>query len=84
MTLRGIGDYSADIIAPGMGFPIDVWSAKIFNILFFGKEPDFYRDEIPRIKKEAEERWGKWRGHAFVHILNYLPNVSKRFGIDLT
>ena len=84
MTLRGIGDYSADIIAPGMGFPIDVWSAKIFNILFFGKEPEFPRDEISRIKKEAEERWGKWRGHAFVHILNCLPNVSKRFGIDLT
>jgi hypothetical protein len=24
---------------PYMGFPLDVWSAKIFHTLFFGKEP---------------------------------------------
>jgi 3-methyladenine DNA glycosylase/8-oxoguanine DNA glycosylase len=40
MTLQGIGDYSADLVVPGMGFPLDVWSAKIFSILLFGKEPE--------------------------------------------
>ncbi len=34
MTLRGIGDYSAEIVMPGMRFPLDVWSAKIFSVLF--------------------------------------------------
>ncbi len=84
MTLRGIGEYSADIVTPGMGFPLDVWSAKIFSILFTGKEPDSPRDAIPDLKRVAEKRWGRWRGHAFVYILNDLPNISKRLGFDLT
>jgi DNA-3-methyladenine glycosylase II len=84
LTLRGIGDYSADIIVPRMGFPIDVWSAKIFNILFFGKEPENPRKAIPVLKQTAEERWGKWSGYAFVYVLNDLPKLSKRIGVDLT
>jgi 3-methyladenine DNA glycosylase/8-oxoguanine DNA glycosylase len=66
LTLRGIGDYSADIVVPGMGVPLDVWSAKIFSILLFGKEPESPREAILELKKAAEERWGKWGGHAFV------------------
>jgi 3-methyladenine DNA glycosylase/8-oxoguanine DNA glycosylase len=84
MTLRGIGDYSADIVVPGMGFPLDVWSAKIFSVLLFGKEPESPREAIKELKKAAEERWGKWRGHVFVYVLNGLPRISKRIGIDLT
>jgi 3-methyladenine DNA glycosylase/8-oxoguanine DNA glycosylase len=84
LTLRGIGDYSADIVVPGMGFPIDVWSAKIFHVLFFGKEPENPRKAIPVLKQTAEKRWGKWRGYAFVYILNDLPKLSKRIGVDLT
>jgi DNA-3-methyladenine glycosylase II len=83
MTLRGIGDYSAEIVMPGPGFPLDVWSAKIFSILFHGKEPDSPRDAIPELKRIAEERWGKWRGHAFVYVLNDLPKISRRIGVDL-
>lgn len=84
LNLKGIGDYSAGIVVPGMGFPLDIWSAKIFHILFFGKEPENPRETIPLLKKTAEERWGKWRGTAFVYILNDLPKLSKRIGIDLT
>jgi DNA-3-methyladenine glycosylase II len=84
LTLRGIGDYSADIVMPGMGFPLDVWSAKIFSILFQGKEPESPREAIPELKKIAEKRWGNWQGHAFVYILNDLPRISKRLGVDLT
>ena len=84
LTLRGIGDYSADIVVPGMGFPLDVWSVKIFHILFFGREPENSREAIQVLKKTAEERWGKWRGYAFVYVLNDLPNLSKRLGVDLT
>jgi 3-methyladenine DNA glycosylase/8-oxoguanine DNA glycosylase len=84
LTLRGIGDYSADIVVPGIGFPLDVWSAKIFHILFFGREPENPREAIQVLKKTAEERWGKWRGYAFVYVLNDLPNLSKRLGVDLT
>jgi 3-methyladenine DNA glycosylase/8-oxoguanine DNA glycosylase len=82
--LRGIGGYSADIVVPGMGFPLDVWSAKIFHILFFGKEPENPRDAVPILKKIAEEQWGKWRGYAFVYVLNDLPRISERIGFDLT
>jgi len=84
MNLRGIGDYSAEIVMPGMGFPLDVWSAKIFSILFLGKEPESPRDAIPKLKEAAEKRWGKWRGHAFIYVLNDLPKISERLGVDLT
>ncbi len=84
LTLRGIGDYSADIVVPGMGFPLDVWSAKIFHILLLGKETESPRDVIPMLKEMAEERWGKWRGHVFAYVLNDLPKISSRIGFDLT
>ena len=84
LSLRGIGDYSAEIVAPRMGFPLDIWSAKIFHVLFFGNEPESPREAIQELKKIAEERWGKWRGHAFVYVLNDLPEISKRIGVDLT
>jgi len=84
MTLRGIGDYSAEIVMPGMRFPLDVWSAKIFSVLFHAKVPDKPRDAIAELKKLGEERWGKWRGHAFVYVLNDLQRISKRVGVDLT
>lgn len=84
LSLRGIGEYSAEIVVPRMGFPLDIWSAKIFHVLFFGKEPESPREAIQELKKIAEERWGKWRGHAFVYVLNDLPEISKRIGVDLT
>jgi hypothetical protein len=63
---------------------IDVWSTKIFHILFFGKEPEKPREAMLVLKKTAEERWGKWKGYAFVYVLNDLPEISKRIGVDLT
>ncbi|MCW4047756.1 MAG: hypothetical protein NWE99_09415 [Candidatus Bathyarchaeota archaeon] len=84
LTLRGVGDYSAELVMPRMGFPLDVWSAKIFHTLFYGKEPENPREAIPALKKAAEERWGSWRGYAFVYVLNDLPKLSKRIGVDLT
>lgn len=81
--LKGIGEYSADIVSPHPGFAIDVWSAKIFSRLLFGKEPESPRTIIPELKKTAEERWGKWRGYVFVYVLNDLDNLSKRFNFNL-
>lgn len=83
-TLRGIGDYSAELVMPRMGFPLDVWSAKIFNVLLCGSKPEDPREAIPGLKKLAEERWGSWRGYAFVYVLNDLPQLSKRVGVDFT
>jgi 3-methyladenine DNA glycosylase/8-oxoguanine DNA glycosylase len=84
LSLRGIGEYSAELVVPETGFPLDIWSAKIFHVLFFGREPESPREAIQELKKTAQERWGKWRGHAFVYVLNDLPEISKRIGVDLT
>jgi len=84
MELRGIGGYSADIVSPHLGFALDVWSAKIFNVLLFGEEAESPRSIIPRLKRIAEERWGTWRGYVFTYVLNDLNNLSKRFNFDLT
>jgi len=84
LSLQGIGPYSAELVMPRMEFPLDTWSAKIFNVLFFGIEPQKPRDAVPALKKVAEERWGNWRGYAFVYVLNDLTKLSERIGFDLT
>jgi DNA-3-methyladenine glycosylase II len=84
LALYGIGEYSAELVMPKTGFPLDVWSAKIFHVLFYGKIPEKPRDVIPALKEAAEQRWGNWRGYAFVYVLNDLPKISKRINVDLT
>jgi DNA-3-methyladenine glycosylase II len=84
LLLRGIGEYSAELVMPQMGFPLDVWSTKIFSVLLYGKVPENPRDAIAAIKNASEKRWGRWSGYAFVYILNDLTNLSKKIGVDLT
>jgi len=83
MELNGIGEYSADIVLPHLGFALDVWSAKIFSLLLLGKQVESPRDMIPRLRKTAEDRWGQWRGYAFIYVLNDLENLSRRFNLNL-
>lgn len=52
LTLQGIGEYSAEFVMPRMGFPLDVWSAKIFNSLFFSEIPQNPQEAIPALKEE--------------------------------
>ncbi len=83
LELPGIGDYSADIINPHGGFPIDVWSAEVFSKLFFGKEPKNNRDAVEKVKKEGLKRWGKWSWMAFFYVVQDLPNLSEKLGKKL-
>jgi 3-methyladenine DNA glycosylase/8-oxoguanine DNA glycosylase len=83
LDLPGIGDYSADIINPHGGFPIDVWSADVFGKLFFGKEPEDKRKAVSRIKIEGLRRWGKWSWMAFFYIVQDLENLSRELGMQL-
>jgi len=83
MELPGIGDYSADIINPHGGFPIDVWSADVFGKLFYGNEPVDGRGSIVRIKREGVKRWGQWAWMAFLYVVQDLENLSRRLGTQL-
>jgi N-glycosylase/DNA lyase len=83
MGLPGIGAYSADIINPHRGFPIDSWSVKIFSRLFHGEEPEEGRAAIEEIRAEGLRRWGRWSWNAFFYIVQDLDNLSSRLGIDL-
>ncbi|MDE1861255.1 MAG: endonuclease III domain-containing protein [Candidatus Micrarchaeota archaeon] len=80
LELPGIGDYSADIINPHGGFPIDVWSAEVFGKLFFGKEPKNNRKAVEKVKKEGLRRWGKWSWMAFFYVVQDLDNLSRKLG----
>lgn len=83
LELPGIGDYSADIINPHGGFPIDVWSAEVFGKLFYGKEPENNREVIGKIKKEGLRRWGGWSWMAFFYTVQDLENLSRRLNVKL-
>jgi 3-methyladenine DNA glycosylase/8-oxoguanine DNA glycosylase len=83
LELPGIGDYSADIINPHGGFPIDVWSAEVFGKLFFGKKPRNNRSAVDRVKREGLRRWGKWSWMAFFYTVQDLENLSEKLGIKI-
>ncbi|MDD1757534.1 MAG: hypothetical protein LUQ22_02220 [Methanotrichaceae archaeon] len=83
LELPGIGDYSADIINPHGGFPIDAWSAEVFGKLFYGHEPDDKRKAIEGIKKEGLHRWGKWSWMAFFYVVQDLENLSRKLNTSL-
>jgi 3-methyladenine DNA glycosylase/8-oxoguanine DNA glycosylase len=83
LDLPGIGDYSADIINPHGGFPIDVWSVDVFGKLFFGQEPKDKRGAISRIKNEGLRRWDRWSWMAFFYIVQDLENLSRKLGLQL-
>lgn len=83
MELPGIGDYSADIINPRAGFPIDAWSVDVFGKLFFGREPRNARSAIERVKKEGIRRWGRWSWMAFFYVAQDLENLSRKLNLKL-
>lgn len=83
MELKGIGEYSAEIVSPHEGFPLDVWSAKIFSLLMRGKMPKSPRDEIPKLKRIAEKRWGEWMGYVFVYVLQDLDGLSRKMKLNV-
>ena len=83
LELPGVGDYSADIVSPQGGFPIDVWSVEVFGKLFFRKKPTNNRLAIERVKKEGLKRWGKWAWMAFFYVVQDLGNLSRKLGIKL-
>jgi DNA-3-methyladenine glycosylase II len=86
MKLTGIGEYSAEIALPHTErFPVDQWSAKVFWSLFFphsGIPP--LKIAMREVRTCAEERWKRWRGYAFIYVINDLNNLSKRFSVKLT
>lgn len=84
MELEGIGEYSADIVLPQAGLPLDVWSAKIFSLLLLGRGSQSPRKAIPELKNLAEQRWGIWRGYVFIYVLHDLKNLSRRLKLNLT
>jgi 3-methyladenine DNA glycosylase/8-oxoguanine DNA glycosylase len=83
LKLPGIGDYSADIINPHGGFPIDAWSADIFGKLFYGNEPKQGRGAIGKIKAEGIDRWGRFAWMAFLYVAHDLKGLSEKLGISL-
>jgi len=83
MELPGIGDYSADIINPRAGFPIDAWSVDVFGKLFFGREPRNARGAIERVKKEGIRRWGRWSWMAFFYVAQDLESLSRKINLKL-
>jgi 3-methyladenine DNA glycosylase/8-oxoguanine DNA glycosylase len=83
LDLPGIGDYSADIINPHGGFPIDAWSVDVFGKLFYREEPKDRRKAIDGIKKEVLRRWGKWAWMAFFYVVQDLDNLSKKLKMEL-
>lgn len=83
MKIRGIGEYSADIITPHPSFPVDSWSMKIFCTLFGLKAQGKLDETIPMIKHFAQKEFGRWQGYVYAYILHDLENIRRAFNIGL-
>lgn len=83
MEFKGIGDYTAEILSPYPGFPLDVWSVMVFWQLLGIRKDRSTREMIPKVKEWAEKNWSHWRRLAFTYILNDLENLKKKFKVDV-
>ena len=83
LELPGIGDYSADIIGPHPGFPIDAWSADVFATLFWRRKPGRSRDVIDKVKKAGIKRWSEHCWMAFLYVAHDLEGLSRKLGLNL-
>jgi len=83
MGLRGIGEYSADVISPYPSFPVDVWSVKIFCQLFKIEIDKSLRAMIPIVKEFAAETFGKWQKYVYTYIINDLDVLSEKFKLNI-
>lgn len=80
-TLYGIGTYAAQIMSPKRGFPLDVWSARVFHEILRSRTPEHPRDLIGELSDDAERRWGEYRRYVFAYVLNDLKNLQAPYGI---
>ena len=83
MSLKGIGEYSAEVITPHTSFPVDVWSVKIFCQLFKIKIDRSLRAMIPIVKRCASEKFGRWQKYVYTYIINDLDKFSEKFKLDI-
>lgn len=81
MKLKGIGEYSADIVTPYPSFPVDTWSVKIFSKAFGIELKEKPTKFIPIIKEHARDKFRKWQGYVYAYILHDLENLSKTFDL---
>ncbi len=77
--LPGVGEYSADVINPFRGCPIDSWSAEVFGRLLLDDDTA----AVQEVKRAAEARWGVWAWPAFVYVVQDLDGLSEDLGIEL-
>ncbi|MHA1722526.1 MAG: DNA-3-methyladenine glycosylase family protein [Candidatus Baldrarchaeia archaeon] len=83
MSLKGIGEYSAEIITPHPSFPVDVWSVKIFCQLFKIKVDRSLRAMIPIVKRYAFEKFGRWQKYVYTYITNDLEKLPEKFKLNI-
>jgi len=83
MSLKGIGEYSAEVITPYPSFPVDVWSTKIFCQLFNLKIDRSLRAMIPIVKRYASEKFGRWQKYIYTYITNDLDKLSEKFKLNI-
>jgi len=84
MRLKGIGEYSAEIISPHPGFPLDIWSVKLFTKIFLPEKSWGSTSEAMKaMRKYAETEWGRWQDYVFMYIVNDLENLSRKLGLKL-
>jgi 3-methyladenine DNA glycosylase/8-oxoguanine DNA glycosylase len=79
--IKGLGDYSLDVIGVSPSFPVDSWSWKIFAAVF--KLEGLWGDKAIRgVRSFAVESFGPWQHYVYAYVLNDLPKLSARFGIE--
>jgi DNA-3-methyladenine glycosylase II len=79
-AIPGVGQYSAGIVL-GRYAPIDAWSVIVMSELLLGRTPAKPREEISKINKLIDRRWGRFSWLAFAYILNDLENLQADYNL---
>jgi len=84
MEIKWVGEGTAEaLLLWGFkryhAFPIDVWSAKIFQRFY----PGLRAKTLPGIKRFAEDRWGKYKGLAYYYLMCGRKSLAQKLKVEL-
>jgi hypothetical protein len=84
LTLRGNGDYSAELVMSRMVFPLDVGAPRFSTSFSLAKSLEIRENQYRPSRKSQKSDGENGGGYAFVYVLNDLPKLFERVSVDLT
>lgn len=85
MKIKWVGEWTAEALLLWRfkrynSFPIDVWSARIFQAFY----PQLKNQSLKHISEFAAKAWGNYRGLAYYYLMCDRKNLAQKLNVQLS